>query len=197
VSLGQSGFIIKSVVRVFVGFFSTKTIQEQVERLKEQTDDFIKGKWVEPQNYHMTFQFIGEVPEEKLMDIIKGVQEVSQRNKPIRVKYRSLGVFPDIDKARVLWIGVSEGADRLKALAKDVSNTNKKYGIKSDGKPFYPHVTICRIKEYDKKKLKNILKNYEKYNFGEDLVDRISIIRSSLTSIGPIYSVLEEFYLNG
>jgi 2'-5' RNA ligase len=47
------------VVRVFVGFFSTKTIQEQVERLKEQTDDFIKGKWVEPQNYHMTFQFIG------------------------------------------------------------------------------------------------------------------------------------------
>ena len=185
------------MVRVFVGFFSTKTIQEQVEKLKEQTEDFIKGKWVEPQNYHMTFQFIGEVPEEKLMDIIKGVQEVSQRNKPIRVKYKSLGVFPDIDKARVLWIGVSEGADSLRALAKDVYNTNKKYGIKSDGKPFYPHVTICRIKEYDKKKLKNLLKRYENYNFGEDLVDRISIIRSSLTSIGPIYSVLEEFYLNG
>jgi 2'-5' RNA ligase len=168
-----------------------------VERLKEQTDDFIKGKWVEPQNYHMTFQFIGEVPEEKLMDIIKGVQEVSQRNKPIRVKYKSLGVFPDIDKARVLWIGVSEGADRLKALAKDVSSTNRKYSIKSDGKPFHPHLTICRIKEYDKKKLKNLLKRYENYNFGEDLVDRISIIRSSLTSIGPIYSVLEEFHLNG
>jgi RNA 2',3'-cyclic 3'-phosphodiesterase len=183
------------VVRVFVGFLSTKTIQEHVERLKEQTEDFIKGKWVEPQNYHMTFQYIGEVPEEKLMDIIKGVQEVSQRNRPIRVKYRSLGVFPDIDKASVLWIGVSEGADRLKALAKDVSNTNKKYGIKGDWN--YPRVTICRIKEYDKKKLKNLLKKYENYNFGEDLVDRISIIRSSLTSIGPIYSVLEEFYLNG
>ncbi|MCI4454734.1 MAG: hypothetical protein JHC25_07315, partial [Thermodesulfobacterium sp.] len=85
------------MVRVFIGFFSTKTIQEQVERLKEQADHFVKGKWVEPQNYHMTFQFIGEVPEEKLMDIIKGMQEVSQRNKPIRVKYKSLGVFPDID----------------------------------------------------------------------------------------------------
>ncbi len=183
------------MVRVFVGFFSTKTIQEQVERVKEQAYYFVKGKWVEPQNYHMTFQYIGEVPEEKLMDIIKGVQEVSQRNKPIRVKYKSLGVFPDIDKAKSLWIGVSEGADKLRALAKDVYKTNKKYGIKGDR--IYPHVTICRIKEYDKEKLKNLLKRYKNYYFGEDLVDRISIIRSSLTSIGPIYSVLEEFYLNG
>ena len=183
------------MVRVFVGFLSTKTIHEHVERLREQAYYFVKGKWVEPQNYHITFQYIGEVPEEKLMDIIKGVQEVSQRNKPIRVKYRSLGVFPDIDKARVLWIGVSKGADELRALAKDVYKTNKKYGIKGDHN--YPRVTICRIEEYDKEKLKNLLKRYQNYNFGEDLVDRISIIRSSLTSIGPIYSVLEEFHLNG
>ncbi len=183
------------MVRVFVGFFSTKTIQEQVERLKEQAKDFIKGKWVEPQNYHITFQYIGEVPEEKLMDIIKCVQEISQRNKPIRVKYKSLGVFPDMDKAKSLWIGVSEGANRIRALARDVYKTNKKYGVKGDRN--YPRVTICRIKEYDKEKLKNLLKRYKNYYFGEDLVDRISIIRSSLTSIGPIYSVLEEFYLNG
>jgi 2'-5' RNA ligase len=195
VSLGQSGFIIKKRGKSFCWFFSTKTIQEQVERVKKQAYYFVKGKWVEPQNYHITFQYIGEVAEEKLMDIIKGVQEVCQRNKPIRVKYKSLGVSPDIDEAKSLWIGVSEGADKLRALARDVYKTNKKYGIKGDRN--YPRVTICRIKEYDKKKLKDLLKNYEKYNFGEDLVDRISIIRSSLTSIGPIYSVLEEFYLNG
>ncbi len=167
-----------------------------MEKIKEQADDFIKGKWVEPQNYHMTFHFIGEVPEEKVMDIIKGVQEVSQRHKEIKIKYKSLGVFPDLDRARVLWIGVSEGENGLKALAKDVYHTNRKLGIKTDSKPFHPHLTICRMKEYDKKKLKALLKKYENTNFGEDVVDRISIIRSSLTSVGPIYSVLEEFYLN-
>ncbi|WP_448584283.1 RNA 2',3'-cyclic phosphodiesterase [Thermocrinis sp.] len=185
------------MVRIFVGFFTTKSIQEQVEKIRQQADDFIKGKWVEPQNYHMTFQFIGDVSEEKVMDIIKCVQEVSQRHKAIKVKYRSLGVFPDVDRARVLWIGVSEGADGLKDLAKDVYHTNRKFGIKSDSKPFHPHVTICRIKEYDKRKLKALLKKYEKASFGEDTVDKISVIRSSLTSVGPIYSVLEEFYLNG
>ncbi len=168
-----------------------------MEKIKEQADDFIKGKWVEPQNYHMTFYFIGEVPEEKIMDIAKAVQEVSQRHKAIKVKYRSLGVFPNLDRARVLWIGIEEGGNKLKALAKDIYHTNRKLSIKSDSKPFYPHVTICRIKEYDRKKLKTFLKKYENTNFGEDTVDRISIIRSSLTSVGPIYSVLEEFYLNG
>ena len=184
------------MVRIFIGFFASKSIQEYVEKIREQADDFIKGKWVEPQNYHMTFHFIGEVPEEKIMDIIKAVQEVSQRHKAIKVKYRSLGVFPDLDRARVLWIGVAEGEDELRNLAKDIYHTNRKLGIKSDSKPFHSHVTICRIKEYDKKKLKALLRKYENTSFGEDTVDSISVIRSSLTSVGPIYSVLEEFYLN-
>ncbi|WP_448587594.1 RNA 2',3'-cyclic phosphodiesterase [Thermocrinis sp.] len=185
------------MLRVFVGFFSTKTIQEHVERIKEQADDFIKGKWVEPQNYHMTFHFIGDVSEGMIMDIIKGVQEVAQRHKAIKVKYKSLGVFPDIERARVLWIGVAENGESLRNLAKDIYTTNRKLGIKSDSKPFHPHITICRIKEYDRRRLKALLRKYENTFFAEDQIDRISVIRSSLTSVGPIYSVLEEFYLNG
>ena len=180
-----------------MGFFSTKSLLEHVEKIKEQSEDFIKGKWVEPQNYHMTFQFIGDVSEEKIINIMKGVQEVAQRYKPIDIRYRSLGVFPDLDRARVLWIGVAEGGNSLKSLAKSILDANRRFGIKSNGKPFHPHVTICRIKEYNKKRLKDLLKRYENFNFGEDRVDRVAIIRSSLTSVGPIYSVLEEFYLNG
>ena len=69
--------------------------------------------------------------------------------------------------------------------------------MRDEGKPFHPHVTICRIKEYDKKALKNLLRQYENTRFGEDLVDRVALIKSSLTSVGPIYTVIEEFYLNG
>ena len=54
------------MVRVFVGFFVTKRIQEAVEKIQVQSEGFIRGKWVEPQNFHKTFQFIGEVEQEKL-----------------------------------------------------------------------------------------------------------------------------------
>ncbi len=185
------------MIRVFVGFFTTKKIQEAVEKLQVQSERFIRGKWVEPQNFHMTFQFIGDIQQERLTDLLKTLQEIAQSNKPIRVKYKGLGVFPSLDRARVLWIGVSEGHRQLIDLAKSITRANRQVGIKDEGKPFHPHVTICRIKEFDKRALKDLLRQQENTLFGEDLVDRVALVKSSLTSVGPIYTVIEEFYFHG
>jgi len=185
------------MVRVFVCFFVTKRIQEAVEKIQVQSEGFIRGKWVEPQNFHMTFQFIGEVEQEKLIDLLKSLQETAKGLKPLKIKYKGLGVFPNVDRARVLWIGVADGHRQLVDMAKSIIRANKQAGVRDEGKPFHPHVTICRIKEYDKKALKNLLRQYENTSFGEDLVDRVALIKSSLTSVGPIYTVIEEFYLNG
>ncbi|MEN3029103.1 MAG: RNA 2',3'-cyclic phosphodiesterase [Aquificaceae bacterium] len=185
------------MVRVFVGFFVTKKIQEAVERLQAQSEGFIKGKWVEPQNFHMTFQFIGEMKQERLIDLLKSLQEVAQKLKPVRVKYRGLGVFPSLDRARVLWIGVSEGHRLLIDTARAIVKANRQIGIRDEGKPFHPHVTVCRIREFEKKALRDFLHQYENTTFGEDLVDRVALVKSSLTSVGPIYTIIEEFYFHG
>ncbi|MFN3598211.1 MAG: RNA 2',3'-cyclic phosphodiesterase [Aquificaceae bacterium] len=184
------------MVRVFVGFFTTKRIQEAVERLQSKSEGFIRGKWVEPQNFHMTFQFIGEISNEKMVDVLKVLQETAQNLKPVKVKYKGLGVFPNLDRARVLWIGISDGHKQLVELAKSIVRANRHIGIRDEGKPFYPHVTICRIKEFEKKPLKDFLRQHENTLFGEDIVDRVALIKSSLTSVGPIYTVIEEFYLH-
>lgn len=185
------------MLRIFVGFFTTKKIQEWVEKLHEQSESFIKGKWVEPQNYHITFQFIGETKPERLPDLLKSMQDVAQRLRPVDVKYEGLGVFPSIDRARVLWMGISQGHERLKDIARAVVRANRAVGIRDEGKPFYPHVTVCRIKSYEKRQLKDFLRRHEHTFFGEDTVDRIAIVKSSLTAVGPIYTIIEEFYLNG
>ncbi len=185
------------MIRVFVGFFTTKQIHEHVEQMSQKWDRYIKGNWVKPQNLHITLQFIGEVEESTLVGVLKAMQEVAQGQRPIDIKYRSLGVFPNPDRARVLWMGVSEGHDRLKALAREVIRANRRAGIKEEGKPFHPHVTVCRIKEFDKRKLKEMLRQYENTPFGTDRVDKIAIVKSSLTQVGPIYTVIEEFYFGG
>ncbi len=185
------------MIRAFIGFFTTKKLHEQVEKLEKQASDFIKGKWVEPQNLHMTFQFIREIDEDGLVNVIKNMQEVASRYKPIHIKYKSLGVFPSVERARVLWIGIQEGANQLRNLAKDISTANRRSGVKEDGKPFHPHVTMCRIKEANHKKLKEFLKQNQNTYFGEDTVDRISLVKSSLSYVGPIYTILEEFFFYG
>jgi len=183
------------VVRAFVGFFTSKRIHEVAERIREEVGLSIMGKWVEPQNLHMTFQFLGDITEKQALDVVKNLQEIARRNVPFRIKYKGLGVFPDTRKARVLWIGVSEGAGRLKSLVKEVERLNARSGLRPSSKGFVPHVTVCRLKKYERKALNTLLAKYRTIEFGEEEVNKIALISSTLTSAGPIYSVVEEFYL--
>ncbi len=183
------------VVRAFVGFFANKSIHELSERLRKEAGYGIVGKWVEPQNFHITLQFLGDITERQAIDVIKNLQEIAKRNIPFKLTYKGLGVFPDTKKARVLWIGVSRGSEKLKNLAKNVERMNARVGIPPSPKGFVPHLTICRIKQYDRKVLNNLLNKYRTIEFGEEEVNRIALISSTLTSVGPIYTVVEEFHL--
>ena len=181
-------------MRAFVGFFTTRNIYDHIERIKEESSNFLRGKWIEPQNLHMTFQFLGDINQKQAISVIQNLQRIAESSSPFKVQYRSLGVFPDKKRPRILWIGVSKGESRLKRIATEVTRMNRSAGIRVDSKPFYPHVTICRIKETDRKKLNVMMNKYKGFNFGEETVDRIALISSSLTSIGPIYTVVEEFF---
>ncbi|NPA41413.1 MAG: RNA 2',3'-cyclic phosphodiesterase [Aquificae bacterium] len=181
-------------MRAFVGFFTTKNLYEHVEKLRDESKGFLRGKWIEPQNLHMTFQFLGEINKEQAVSVLKNLQQLVEKYSPFKVQYRSLGVFPDRKRPRILWIGVSKGENKLKKLANEVAQLNRRAGIRIDSKPFHPHVTVCRIKEVDKKKLSGLMNRYKGFNFGEETIDRVALISSSLTSIGPIYTVVEEFY---
>jgi len=182
-------------MRAFVGYFTTRSIHEHVDRFREEAEDFVKGKWVEPQNFHMTFQFLGEIDRERAIGVLKNIQNVARRYPPFRVQYSSLGVFPDPRHPRILWIGVTKGESSLRKLAGEISRLNKKIGLGMDAKPFHPHITVCRIKSVDRKKLSALLRSYKNFPFGTETVDRIALVSSSLTSVGPIYTVVEEFFL--
>jgi len=181
-------------MRAFVGYFTTKGIYDHVEKLKEETRLFLRGKWVEPQNLHMTFHFLGEIGQREAVKVLKNLQSIAEKFPPFRVQYRALGVFPDRKRPRILWIGVSKGEASLKKVAGEVIRMNRKAGVLAESKPFHPHVTVCRIKEVDKKKLSALLSKYRGHAFGEETVDRIALISSSLTSMGPVYTVVEEFF---
>jgi 2'-5' RNA ligase len=54
------------------------------------------------------------------------------------------GAFPNPDVAKVLWLGVTAGAQELGDLAMRCRNAATGCGIAVDGGRFRPHVTIAR-----------------------------------------------------
>jgi len=182
------------MLRVFIGFFTTPSLVEKTANLRKEMATYVQGKWTLPQNLHITLQFIGNIERDILPELLKNTQELARKFKRFRIRYKGLGVFPHIRKPRILWVGIDFGAQNLKDLAQAVVSANAKLNIKADTKPFHPHVTICRMKRVNTRKLQFFLRKYQNYVFGEEEITRIGVIKSQLTPEGPIYTLIEEFY---
>ncbi|RLI28043.1 MAG: RNA 2',3'-cyclic phosphodiesterase, partial [Candidatus Hecatellales archaeon] len=100
---------------------------------------------------------------------------------------------PNLNRPRVIWVGVSEGADRLKALAGEVERLMARVGFKPDPKGFTPHLTLARVRApRSGGRLSALLRQLSGFEAGEMTVDCLRLKRSVLTAKGPIYSNLYE-----
>jgi RNA 2',3'-cyclic 3'-phosphodiesterase len=142
-------------------------------------------KLVEPQNFHFTLIFLGEISHhdlDKTKEKLAGLQF-----EPFTLVYNRIGAFPNPAYARVVWIGVDqEGSQKLTALADEVTVKMSELGFKAD-KPFSPHMTFLRAKGKPVR-LSVISAKYQGVTFGSDLIDMVHLKKSELTPSGPIYS---------
>ena len=65
-------------------------------------------KWSKPSNTHLTLKFLGDVPEEKIPEIIEGLNDVCQNQPSITTSLMELGSFPNIARPRVIWLGLKD-----------------------------------------------------------------------------------------
>jgi len=151
-----------------------------------QTELNIKAKPVGLHNMHFTVQFLGEVSEEmvgKISDALNSIEFSS-----FSISFASIGVFPNPNFPRVIWIGTNDGVNELEKLAEIIRSKLSHLGFSPD-KKFKPHVTIFRVKN----KIEDLSSKLEKFSscyFGKQLVSEIKLKKSELTSNGPIYTDL-------
>jgi 2'-5' RNA ligase len=149
-------------------------------------------KLVEPKNIHITVRFLGNITPamaEKIFDEMQKVQFA-----PFNVQIKGLGVFPDIRYPRVVWAGMTEGADQLKSVFSQLEPRLRGLGFTPDPKGFSPHLTIARVKSgRNKAELAKFVTENADYDFGTIKAQCLRLKKSDLTPKGPVYSTLKEF----
>ena len=153
---------------------------------KIQTELNIKAKPVELHNMHFTVQFLGEVTEEmvgKISDALNSIEFSA-----FSISFASIGVFPNPNFPRVIWIGTNDGVDELEKLAEVIRSKLSHLGFSPD-KKFKPHVTIFRVKNKIES-LTSKLEKFSSYSFGKQEISEIKLKKSELTPNGPIYTDL-------
>jgi 2'-5' RNA ligase len=148
-------------------------------------------KPVERENIHLTLKFLGDV-DEGLLDEVKRIVS-SLSFEPFRMALAETGVFPNLRRPRVIWAGVSEGADELGAIFRTIEEGFVGLGFKREGRRFNPHITIARVRS-DRNRdwlVEEVLRHGEVV-FGGFEVGSVKLKRSVLTPRGPVYSTLAE-----
>jgi 2'-5' RNA ligase len=153
-------------------------------------------KWVEEQNLHLTLKFLGWVEEKDIDKMLRLAEESAKGTGSFKLKLAGMGTFPEGKSPRVIWVGITEGGERLKEIAEKLENQLSQAGFRSEEREFSTHLTLGRVK--DKKGVdlvKEKMKESKDQVFGELVVDHINIMKSTLTPKGPIYEIVKEVKL--
>jgi 2'-5' RNA ligase len=149
-------------------------------------------KLVEPQNIHITVRFLGNITPalvEKIFEEMKKVQF-----EPFIVQIKGLGAFPNTQYSRVVWAGITTGADQLKSVFSQLEPRLRSLGFTPDNRGFSPHLTIARVRSgRNKQQLAEFITENANYEFGVFTAKCLRLKKSTLTPKGPIYSTLKEF----
>lgn len=176
--------------RLFVGIPVSEEVKAKPKPVLQELTE-MEVKVIPLENLHLTVKFLGEVDENKMPEIVSKLK-ILAKNKPFRVKLNGIRTFGE-KQIRVIWVEL-ESNEMLRLIKQanellDYIRTDKHQGE-------IPHLTLARVnKVKDKEMLLNIIKKYEKSEFGEVLVDKFYLYESKLTPEGPVYWVVEEFEL--
>jgi len=98
------------------------------------------GRDVRTENLHLTLAFLGEC-EESLLPCLDEVGDALE-GRPFEMQFDEIGHF---NRARVLWLGVSQPPEPLLALQAGLaSQLASRCGLPRDERPFAPHLTLRR-----------------------------------------------------
>ena len=156
-------------------------------------------KWVGAENLHVTVKFIGEIPEVALSKVKTIIDEVLNNQPEFSISIEGLGMFPNSNNPRVIWLGIT-GGDPLVSIHRQLNQSLAQIGVKPDPRPLSPHLTIARVRQgIDRSTLStigNTLAEFKVDLLGSIMVDHITLFQSIIKPTGPHYKALYHRPLN-
>ncbi|MDB5306202.1 MAG: ligT [Gemmataceae bacterium] len=187
-------------IRTFIGVDIGDETRKKAAALQHQLARSGAGvKWVAPESMHVTVLFLGEVDDRDLLSVCRAVERVAEREPPFPLRVSGVGAFPTVRRPKVLWAGITDGADPLRRLYGPLEEKMYDLGCyRKEERGYTPHLTLGRIKsEADGLALAPELTKLLAWDGGRTVVNEVLVYSSELRRDGPEYAVLARAELGG
>ena len=125
--------------RLFSAVEIPKSIAERLTMLRA---GLTGARWIDPENYHLTLRFIGDVDGATARDFESALGEIVAA--PFELEVTGLGSFGG-GKPRAIFAGIGP-SQGLEALRRANERAAREAGLPPEGRNYKPHVTLARLK---------------------------------------------------
>jgi 2'-5' RNA ligase len=134
-------------MRLFVALNLPKKERERIYRAaRPLREGDIPVRWLDPEHFHVTLKFLGEVRRERIPAVEEAVTRVASETRAFTTTLGGFGAFPTIRRPRVVWLGVG-ATPELRCLKQDIEWALGEIGFEAETRAFHPHVTLGRAND--------------------------------------------------
>lgn len=131
-------------MRLFIGVALDENVKYELFNLQEiWLNSAIKHNKTIYDNLHLTLLFLGEINPSSIDDIMEALNQYLENVKSFEIKIYGVGSFIKPD-GHILWAGIKEGKDKLKALYNQINQAIKSLEYVTNDSRFVPHITLAR-----------------------------------------------------
>src|SRR5690348_14435290 len=187
--------------RLFVAIPVPDAIREGMLRVQHELQPLVpRGmvRWTKPEQLHLTLRFLGGISSDRVAALQESVRAVCADTSVLRLRAQGVGFFPGARAPRVIWIGISDGEDRLGDLQKKIETVVQPFTAEQGNERFAGHVTLGRFKPFGRAEIRALAGQAEimkARTFGEWTAPGVELIRSELSPTGAHYTTLATFLL--
>ncbi|MBP3959093.1 RNA 2',3'-cyclic phosphodiesterase [Gemmata sp. G18] len=186
--------------RTFIGIDIGDAIRGSAVALQKELTKISAGvKWTAPESMHITLLFLGEVDDRELHPVCKAVKAVAAGEAPFSLRVSGVGAFPNPRRPKVLWGGVTDGAEPLQRLYTALEEEMLELGCyRTEERGYTPHLTLGRINSpEDGVALVAELPKRMAWQGGRVAVGEVIVYSSEMDRDGPVYTVMGRAPLTG
>jgi 2'-5' RNA ligase len=164
-----------------------------VSRLAMLRGKLAGARWIDPENYHLTLRFAGDIDGVQATAFASALDEIEFASFEIQID--GLGNFGG-NKPRALWAGVKM-SEPLERLQKAHERAARIAGLPPDPRNFTPHITLARLKDTRPAAVAEYLSYFGGF-IGEPFrVTRFVLFSSRANQGGGPYLIEESYPFSG
>lgn len=186
--------------RVFLAIDLPGDVKEQIVAIQNKLKFLLEGvRWVRPEGIHLTLKFFGDILSDDIAQISEVIENKTRDAVPTTFNTDKIGAFPNLERPRVLWLGMTGDTQKLLTLQQAIETGLEPHGFKREKRRFRPHLTLGRAKSSRGMilGLSEAVTTENNYNTGDFTAQGLTLFQSELKPGGAVYTELAYFPFEG